>query len=143
MRGPRAADQGPWIPAYAGMSGRWASRWEYALRNRQQRFLAGVELHVDGGEQRGGAGIVANEHHQLDELVRPEQRLRLGKNFRRHLVVAKNLPPELDDCRIGLVEAGGRLAMLDDVDDARIDALLERLRLVRGPFELAVHLARG
>ena len=64
-----------------------------------------MQLHVDGGEQRRGAGVVAHQHHQLDELVRPEQRLRLGEGFRRHLVVAENLPSELDDRRVGFVEA--------------------------------------
>jgi hypothetical protein len=49
-----------------------------------------VQLHVDGGEQRRGAGIVAHRHHQLDEFVWPEQRFRLGEGCRRHLVVAES-----------------------------------------------------
>jgi hypothetical protein len=94
-----------------------------------------MQLHVDGGEERRGAGIVAHQHHQLDECLRPEQRLRLGEGLRGHLVVAENLPAELDDGRIRLLEPRGRQALLDDVDDARVDAFLARLRFMRGPLE--------
>src|SRR2546430_4440993 len=118
-------------------------RTEYGLWHRQQRLLSRMQLHVDGNEQRRGAGIVAHQHHQLDELVRPEQRLRLGEGFRRHLVVMKNLAAELDNRGVGFVEACGGLAVLDHLDDACLDPCLERLGLVRCPFELAVHLARG
>ena len=41
-----------------------------------------MQLHVDGSEQRRGARVVAHQHHQLDELVRPEQRFDLGEGFR-------------------------------------------------------------
>src|SRR5260221_1427986 len=102
-----------------------------------------MELHVDGSEQRRGAGVVAPQHPQFDELVRAEQRLRLGERLRRHLVIAENLAAELDHRGVGFVEAGRGLPVLDDVDDARFDPLLQRLWLVRRPFEPAVHLARG
>ena len=39
-------------------------------RNRQQRRLPGVQLHVDGGEQRRGTGIVAHQEHQIDQQLR-------------------------------------------------------------------------
>src|SRR5437762_1027103 len=55
----------------------------------------------------------------------------------------KNLAAELDNRGVGFVEACGGLAVLDHLDDARLDPCLERLGLVRCPFELAVHLARG
>jgi hypothetical protein len=101
-----------------------------------------VQLHVDGGEERRRAGIVAHQHHQLDQLVRSELRLHLRERFRAHLVVAKDLAAELDHRRVSLIQAVGRLAMLDHVDDAWLDAFLQRFRLVRAPLELAVHLAR-
>ena len=65
-----------------------------------------MQLHVDSGEQRRRAGIVAHQHYELDELVRAEQCLRLGEGFRRHLVIAEDLPAKLDHCRVGLVEPG-------------------------------------
>ena len=66
------------------------------LRDRQQRLFSRVQLHIEGGEQGRGPGVVTHQHHELDELGRPEQRLGLGEGFRRHLVVAEDLPPELD-----------------------------------------------
>ncbi len=75
--------------------------------------------------------------------MRPEQRLGLGKGFRGHLVVAPDFAAELDHHRVRRVESSGALAMLDHVDHGGLDAFLQGFRLVRDPFELAVHLARG
>src|SRR6185312_6023731 len=58
-------------------------------------------------------------------------------------MVAEDLPPELDHRGVDFVQAGGALAILDGVDDGGLDAFLQSFRLVRDPFELAVHLARG
>ena len=58
-------------------------------------------------------------------------------------MIAEDLPAKLDHRRVGLVERGRGPPVLNHVDDARFDALFKRLRLVRRPFELAVHLARG
>src|SRR5262245_64813213 len=57
-------------------------------------------------------------------------------------MVAPELAAERNDERVGRVESVEAAAMLDGVDDALRHAFLERFRLVRGPFELAVHLAR-
>ena len=57
-------------------------------------------------------------------------------------MIAKGLPAEFDDGGVGFIEALGAAAIFDDVDDFLRHAVLERLRLVRRPFELAVHRAR-
>src|SRR5262249_57431291 len=53
-----------------------------------------------------------------------------------------DLAAKLDDHGIGGLEPFSAAAMLDGVDDLCRHAFLQRLRLVRHPFELAVHLAR-
>ena len=63
-----------------------------------------------------------------------------GERRRGHLPRAEDLTAQLDDDCIGLVQAACILAMLDDVDDLRGNALAKRLRLVRRPFKLAVEL---
>ena len=57
-------------------------------------------------------------------------------------MIAENLPAEFDDGGVSFVEPLRALAVFDDVDDLARNAFLQGFRLVRGPFELAVHLAR-
>ena len=57
-------------------------------------------------------------------------------------MVTPDLPPELDDDGVHLLEPFGALAVLDDVDHRRRNAFLQGFSLVRDPFELIVHLAR-
>ena len=47
------------------------------------------------------------------------------------------------DCGVGLVKAGEAAAVANDIDELARDPLAPRLRLVRGPFELAVVGAGG
>jgi hypothetical protein len=54
--------------------------------------------------------------------------------------LAEDLTAELDDDRIGLVQATRILAMLDDFDDLPGNTLVDRLRLVSSPFKLAIEL---
>ena len=58
-------------------------------------------------------------------------------------MVTKDLARELDDGGVPLIEGCCAFAMLDDVDDRRLDAFLQRFRLVCAPLELAVHFTRG
>ncbi len=57
-------------------------------------------------------------------------------------MIAQHLPAEFDHGRVGFAQTFRALAVLDDVDGFRRDADFQGFRLVRGPFELAVHLAR-
>src|SRR6266498_995137 len=94
-------------------------------RYRQERLLAGVQLHVDGGQQCGGAGVVSHQQHEIDELVRAKQRLGLRESSRGHLVIAPDLAAEVDDRGVGRIEAIGAFTKLDDVDDVCLDAFLQ------------------
>ena len=57
-------------------------------------------------------------------------------------MVAPQLPAKLDHQRIGRIEPIQRLAILDGVHHRRRHALLEALRLMGVPFEIAVEFAR-
>ena len=96
----------------------------------------------NAAQQHRGAGVIAHQQDQIDQLVRLEQRFDPREGSRRDLVVAEDLPAEFDDRRVGLAQALRALAVLDDVDDVARHADLQGFGLVRGPFEPAVHFAR-
>jgi len=105
--------------------------------------LTGIELHVEGGKKRCRPGIIAHERDEIDQRAAAELPQRPCEGRRRHPPRAEDLAAELNDDRVGLVQAVRIAAVLDDLDDLRGDTLAERLGFVRCPFELAVELTGG
>ena len=114
---------------------RWSlasSWWRYQWR------LIWIELHVEGAEECRCAGIIAHEGDEIDQSTKAELPSGPSEGRRHHLPRAEDLTAELDDDRVGLVQAVRIPAVLDDFDDILGNALAERLRLVCCPFKLIV-----
>src|SRR5439155_12551816 len=105
----------------------WVIHW-------QERLLAGVELHVEGGQQRRRPGIIPHQRDEVDQRAAAEPAERPCEGGRRDLARGEDLAAELDDDPVGLVECGGILAVFDDVDDLGSDPLAQYRGLVRYPL---------
>ena len=84
-----------------------------------------MQLHVDRGEQRRRARVVAHQQDQVDKRVRSKQSFGRGEGLRRNLVVAPELAAKLDDDCVRIVKPQGISAMFDDVNDGLRNAWLQ------------------
>jgi len=108
---------------------------------RQKRRLVGIQLHVKGGQQRCGPGVIAHQRNEIDQGLGAKVLQSPGKGPRRNFPFTEDLATEFDNDRIGRVEAVRVEPMLNDFDDIAGDAFAERLGFMRCPFELTIELA--
>ena len=76
-------------------------------RDRQQRLLARLQLHIDRSEQSRRARVVAHQQDQVDKRVRSKQSFGRGEGLRGHPVVAPELAAKFDDNRVCIVKPQG------------------------------------
>ena len=110
---------------------------------RQERWLTGIELHVEGGEKRSCPGVIAHKSDEIDQRAAAEMSHGPGEGSRRHLPRTENLAAQLDNDRVGLVQPTRAPAVLDDFDDLTRNALAERRGLVRCALKLTIELTGG
>ena len=95
-------------------------------------------LHVKGGQQRCGPGVIAHQCNQVDQGLSAKVLRGPGKGLRGNFPVTEDPPTEFDYDHVGRVEP-----VLDYFDDVAGDAFSERLGFMRCPFELTIELAGG
>jgi hypothetical protein len=109
----------------------------------QQRRLIGIQLHVEGNEQRRRPGVIGHQRDEIDQSTGTEVLQSPGEGLRRHLPRAEDLASQFDDDCVGMVEAARVEAALDDFDDVAGDAFAESFGLMRCPLETTVELPGG
>jgi hypothetical protein len=104
--------------------------------------FAGVELHVDDGEQRGSPGVHPGQRHQIDE--KPYAKLGYGSviGCRADCSHGERLADQLDDGAKRRLDVGARPAEFDRIDDLLRHSDTQRFGFVRRPLERVVKFTR-